>query len=188
VQRCLKETKLQRMSQEEIREIVESGAKAAKLLFDAEATSRIVKLSAGFPHFAHLLALKCAEGAVADGRSTISSDDLRNAISQAAGDAEGSLRSAYDTAVRSADTDMYRVTALAAAMLERDEFTASDLRKSIETISGKPIGQPALNNYLTRLVSDDQPESLLRRLAKGVYRFADPRMPSYVKIINGITD
>ena len=188
VQRCLKETKLQRMSEEEIREIVERGAEAAKLAFDADATRRIVKLSAGFPHFAHLLALKCAEGAVADGRSTISSDDLRNAISQAAGDAEGTLRGAYDTAVRSADTDMYRVTALAAAMLDRDEFTASDLRKSIEKISAKPIGQPALNNYLTRLVSDDQPKSLLRRLAKGVYRFTDPRMPSYVKIVNGITD
>lgn len=186
VQRCLKETRLGRMADDEITAIVVEGAKRLAIEFDQAAVERIVKLSSGYPHFAHLLSLKCAEDAVAAGRKVVSKEDLREAIGHAVGDAEGSLRNTYDQATRSADTEMYRVTVLAAALLERDEFTAAELRQSIEErVTHQAIEQNALNNYLNRLVSQVPGEAILHRLAKGVYRFSDPRMPSYVKIANG---
>lgn len=187
VQRCLKETHLQRMSSDEIREIIVGGADQLDLKFEDDAVDKIVALSAGYPHFTHLLCLKCAENAIADDHKSISKNDIREAMDQAVGDAEGTLRSQYERAVRSADTDMYRVTVLAAAEIDADEFTAGQLRKSIEVVCGTPIEQNALNNYLTKLVARDE-SSILKRLAKGVYRFTDPRMPSYVKIANGIVD
>ena len=56
---------------------------------------------------------------------------------------------------------------------------ASELRQNVEKLQGQPITQGALNNYLKRLVSDDG-SCILKRMAKGVYKFCDPRMPSYI--------
>lgn len=39
-----------------------------------------------------------------------------------------------------------------------------------------------MNNYLSKIVSPSN-DKLLRRLAKGVYRFNDPRMSSYIRLV-----
>lgn len=187
VQRCLKETKLDRMSDDEIRSIVIEGSKKARITFSDSATIKIANLSSGYPHFTHLLCLKCAEDAINANKSNITVDDLRKSIDSAVGDAEGTLRTTYEEATRSASTDMYRVTLLAAAYLENDEFSASSLRESIAEIQGSTINQGSLNNYLGKLCSDGD-GTVFRRVAMGVYKFNDPRMPSYIKIANGAID
>ena len=45
------------------------------------------------------------------------------------------------------------------------------------------VNQGWLNNYLQNIVSEGS-NTILRRLAKGVYKFNDPRMPSYIKLAN----
>lgn len=184
VHRCLRETKLGRMSDQELMEIVRKGAERLRLVFSGEATGGIVQLSAGYPHFTHLLALKCAEQAVAEGRTVVSLDDLQYALTAAAADAEGTLKRQYDDAVRSYQTEMYKVVLGAAAHCTVPDFRAAELRRMIKLRYDVNITQPALNNYLQRLVSDGD-ATVLRRLSKGVYRFNDPRMPSYVRIAEG---
>lgn len=183
VQRCLKETQLPGMTNEELKEIVNGGAKKAKLLFDESVITMIAKLSSGYAHFTHLLALKCAEEAISRNTNMIDRNCLNDAIKLAVEDAEGSLKRNYAEAIRSYGTDMYKTVLLAAARLTRVEFTADQLRQNVEKIQGEPITQGALNNYLKRLVSDDN-SCILKRMAKGVYKFCDPRMPSYIKIAN----
>jgi Cdc6-like AAA superfamily ATPase len=185
VQRCLKETKLGRMTNTELSAIVTGGAEKAQLSFAADAVGSIVNLSAGYPHFTHLLALKCAEQAIAEGRRSITKEDLRNALSLAVQDAEGTLRRVYDAAVRSYGTDKYRQILEAAVRINANEFSAESLREAILAHSGELITQNALNNYLRKLVSDG-PTTVLRRTAKGVYMFNDPRMPSYIRMAGGI--
>ena len=58
VERCLRETRLGRMSDSELRQIIDKGEKALKLKFTSQAKTRIVTVSSGYPHFTHLLALK----------------------------------------------------------------------------------------------------------------------------------
>ena len=183
VSRCLAETKLRRLSNDELREIVTGGSQRVGLTITDGAIDTIVGCSAGYPHFTHLLTLKCAENAIADTKTKIDKDDVVAAMEAARADAEGSLKDAYDSACRSYGTDMYRVVLMAAAQLDSSEFTAEQLRGSIESITGTPISQGALNNHFQRLVADDG-STVLRRMAKGVYRFTDPRMPSYVRIAN----
>lgn len=183
VGRCLSETKLGRMTDSELREIVTGGAGRVGLYFDDDATGAIVACSAGYPHFTHLLALKCSENAAATDRTRITKDDVVEAMDAARADAEGSLKEAYDAACRSYNTDMYRIVLVAAASIEAQEFSAEELRKAISSITGQYISQGALNNYFQRLVGSAG-SSILRRMAKGVYRFTDPRMPSYVRIAN----
>lgn len=182
VQRCLRETKLERMSGAELREVVETGGSKAGLEFTPQVITSIVELSAGYPHFTHLIALKCAEQAIIADRVKVDGADLRRALASAVKDAEGTLKREYDDAVRSANTDMYRHIVAAAASVSAEEFNAASLREAIEKITGESISQGSLNNFLQRLVSGDG-TSILRRSAKGVYRFSDPRMASYARMV-----
>jgi Cdc6-like AAA superfamily ATPase len=183
VQRCLKETQLRRMRNEELAQIIEAGSERVRLRFDSDVIKLIVQLSSGYPHFTHLLALKCAENAIASKRNSITREVLADAITEAVEDAEGSLRRKYLESTRSHSTEMYRIVLNAAAKLEKTEFTAAQLRQQIASDLGESISQGALNNYLRKLVSDDF-SCVLHRTAQGVYKFADPRMPSFIRISN----
>ena len=183
VQRCLKETRLRRMDDSELEQIVSEGASKVGLKFEAGVTRLIVRISSGYPHFTHLLALKCAEEAVASEVPLIDRNCLDRAIVLAVGDAEGTLRRQYMEATRSYGTEMYRNVLRAAAGLGRTEFTAPQLRTALENLTGQSITQGALNNYLKRLVAEDY-SNILHRCSKGVYQFSDPRMPSFIRLAN----
>ncbi len=182
VQRCLKETKLGRMRKEELEAIIEGGQRQVDLQFSRNAISKITAVSSGYPHFTHLLALKAAEDAIAEDRSYIHASHVVDATNRAVDDAEGTLKSAYQNAIRSS-SDEYRKILLAAAQHTDEEITATGLREKYSVIWKENISQNALNNYFQRLVSNDE-SAILRRLAQGVYKFTDPRMPSFIRIAN----
>ncbi|OPX78954.1 MAG: Archaeal ATPase [Methanosaeta sp. PtaB.Bin087] len=185
ISRCLGEIKLDRMTNDELKLIIINGAEELRLYFDEKLINKIVQLSGRYPHFTHLLALKCAENAVAEGYTRIGMDHLAMAIRSAVNEYEGALKRTYDRAVLSFSTDMYRVILVSAACLDKTEFSAEDLRNEIQKQIGSPILQQSLNNYLKKLVSAND-STIFRRVAKGIYRFNDPRMPSYIKIANEI--
>ncbi|MFT2692236.1 AAA family ATPase [Clavibacter zhangzhiyongii] len=181
VQRCLRETKLDRMTADELRDIVVLGGEKANLTFTAPVVKAIIDLSAGYPHFTHLIALKCAERAVVAGRGEVDTPHMKTALALAVKDAEGTLKRSYEDSTRSANTSMYRSIVRAAARISSEEFSASTLREQIEKVTGDSISQGSLNNYLQRLVTDEG-TSIFTRSMKGVYRFSDPRMASYVRM------
>jgi energy-coupling factor transporter ATP-binding protein EcfA2 len=187
VQRCLKETKLRRMSENELKQVVFTGAEKVGLSFTPKVVAAIARLSAGYPHFTHLIALKCAERAIAEKRTEIRDANLKDALLLAVEDAEGTLKEDYDRATRSTGTEMYRNIVIAAATVKSEEFTSAALRDEIGNLTGNPISQGSLNNFLKRLLSDDG-ASILRRVSKGMYRFSDPRMASYARIANALVD
>ena len=63
------------------------------------------------------------------------------------------------------------------------EFAAKDLLSKLLAKYNIEMTSGGLNNYLKKLASVED-ITILRRIAKGVYRFNDPRMPSYVKIVS----
>lgn len=181
VQRCLRETRLSRMEPDELSLIILSGAEKLNLQFSDAAVNKIVSVSSGYAHFTHLLALKTAEDAIAEDRSVINVNHVEQSTRRAVEDAEGTLKRSYDEAVRSHGTEEYKKILLAAALCRAEEFAANSLRDMYLKLWNHEISQNSLNNYFKRLVSDDD-SAILRRIAKGVYRFNDPRMPSYVRI------
>ena len=187
VHRCLKENKLRRMPREELALIVTNGAIKLNLSFDSAVVNAIARLSSGYPHFTHLLALKCAEEAVAHDKVSIKLPDLTTAMNLAVADAEATLRRKYNDATRSYATPMYTKILLAAAKTNAEEFSAGQLRTSVFNLTGEELAQNSLNNYLRRLVSDSV-NTILVRKSKGVYKFADPRMPSFIRIANSDLD
>lgn len=173
VERCLKETKLKRMTSEEIREIIEVGAKKCNLSFNDEVIERIVSLSSGYPHFTHLLALKCAEKAIDTDQTIIDRYILFSAIQEAMKGAQGSLKRNYDKAVRSSKTDMFKTVLYAAAQIGSDyEFTITDWKERVIENTNEDMTTQKLNSYQRRLVSNNE-GSLIKRIAPGIYKFND---------------
>ncbi|MBF6150349.1 ATP-binding protein [Nocardia nova] len=173
VQRSLQETELAPMSDDQLYDIVGEGAQKLRLTFEDEVTSSIVRISAGYPHFTHLLALKCAEQAIRNNSRLITPPDLQRAMGTAAQDAEGILRQSYNGSIRT-QPQVYGQILTAAASFDGIEFTKRQLDAAIPT--GINLAGP-----LRRLVSNDG-TTILRRAGTGVYRFSDPRMRCYIRI------
>lgn len=64
VERCLKEVCLQRMTDDDLKKLILNGMEKLSLRPDDAVVDKIVDISAGFPHFTHLVCLKCAEAAI----------------------------------------------------------------------------------------------------------------------------
>ena len=182
VQRCLKEIKLSKMSDRELTSIINIGAEKLNLNFTRDAKFRICRLSSGYPHFTHLMALKAAETAIINELITIDTEQINEAIENSIIDCESSLRQSYDETVKSSSTlSVYRKVLYATALCY-DEFIQSGAIRNIYTLVFEEITQQRLNGYLSKLVSDSN-DKILRRLTKGVYRFTDPRMSAYIRLV-----
>ena len=138
-------------------------------------------MSAGYPHFTHLLGLKCAEEAIGEGRRAVAREHLAAGFGAAVRDAEARLRTSYEEATRSYDTDMYVHVVRGAADIETLEFSAATLRAKVSARCGREVRQNELNNHFRRLVGE-QEQRILHRVSQGIYRFSDPRMRSYVRM------
>lgn len=183
VHRNLKEIRLKRMARDELACIIRGGSEKIKPNFEEDVIERIAEVSAGYPYFAHLIALKCAEEAIVEEDVTINLFALKSAFSLAVEEAEGTLKRTYDEVVRSHKTEGYVNTLLAAAQCEDLEFSTDDIRNNFSKIFKTQSAPKGLNKYLCRLVSDDD-SKILRRISVGIYRFSDPRMSSYIRIAN----
>ncbi|WP_320908591.1 AAA family ATPase [Bacteroides nordii] len=183
VQRCLKEIKLSKMSNRELVDIINSGSAKLKLNFKRDAKFRICGLSSGYPHFTHLIALKAAEMAIINEIVDIDIEQINEAIEKSIIDCENSLRQSYEETVKSSSTMAIYRKVLYATALCYDEFIRSkDIRFIYKLIFEEEITQQRLNQYLSKLVSNSN-DKILKRLTKGVYRFADPRMSSYIRLV-----
>lgn len=168
----------------ELADIIVTGSLKVELKFGDAVIRSITRLSAGFPHFTHLLALRSAEEAIVEGRREIRLSQVQDIMQDAAKDAEATLKRLYDQAIQWNQTGMYRDILLAAASLDSEVFTAEELRISLGHVAEEPLYREALDDYFTQLIASDHGEPVLRLLKRDVYQFRDPRMPSYIKMVN----
>ncbi len=186
VQRCLKEIKLNKMTINELSQILDRGEAILQIEFTKMAKRRICRLSSGYPHFTHLIALKAAENAIIDEIKVIDIPDVNRAVRESVEDGENVLANSYRESMRSFSSKTLEKCKqiLYAISLCRDEFICNDqIRVKYKTVFKEELPMVTLNNYLSKMVSDKE-DKLLRRLSKGVYRFNDPRMISYIKLVN----
>ena len=171
------------MSLRELVDIINSGSAKLGLNFTRDAKFRICRLSSGYPHFTHLIALKAAETAIVNEVKDIDIEQVNNAIERSISDCENSLRQSYEETVKSSSTMVVYRKVLYATAVCYDEFIRSkDIKFVFNFIFNEDITQQRLNQYLSKLVSNSN-DKILRRLTKGVYRFTDPRMSSYIRLV-----
>ena len=181
ISRNIRQIKLNRMENHEIKDLIRDGFNKCKLIAGDDLISKIAEISAGYPHFAHLLALKSGENAIKNGSQLVTEQLLFDSIAASLEDAEEYLRSLWNSSMINLESQVYVQVLLACAAFTTQEFSAKELRKKLNDLFSLSFNQAALNQYLTKLVSDDE-QHILHRISKGIYRFSDPRMPSFVKL------
>lgn len=189
VERCLKEVQLKRMSDDDIKKIILNGMKQIDLIIDDDIADKIVDISAGFPHFTHLVCLKCAEIALVKKVRHISHDILKQALVESVKDSEGVLKHAYDSTIRLLSKPQdYKILLLAAAYCKIPEFRSSELKDKLMERYGINIEPQVISRRLASLVKIKNGSAIISRSARGCFRFIDPRMPSFIKMSSGTDD
>lgn len=186
IQRCIKEIELNRMSNQELSDIILKGEERLQIKFNKTIKNKIIKHSGGFPYFTQLLALKSAEEAICKELKEVTLTEYKEAIKRAVEDMPGELRTKYKLAVYGLKTARNKNILLAAAVCGEDMFTTESLKESYHTITGERIITTEITNYMSSnntIVSNNH-DTILRRVKKGVFIFNDPRMPSFIKIAN----
>lgn len=182
VERCLKEVLLQRMSDDDLKKIILNGMSSLELIPADYVVKKIVDISAGYPHFAHLVSLKCGEHAIANNERHVTKDTLAIALSEAVKDSEGALQRMFEATLRAlTKPNEYKLLLLTAAYCKTPEFRSSELREKLDSKFGIKIESKPLSRRLTLLTKGEK-TTILYKPARGCFQFTDPRMPSFLKM------
>lgn len=187
VKRCLKEIKLDRMTDDEIKDIFVTGMSKLDIDVSDQVSGIVVDISNGYPHFAHLIGLKCAEEAVTNKLPKIIKETLIISLNTAVKDAEGTMKRLYDTATQNTSaTKSKNIKSIlkACSASAHDDFRLSDITGRLK-IDGNELSNSTVSNYM-REFTDTNGESIFCRINPGVFRFNDPRMLSYIKMKENI--
>lgn len=193
IERALMQIPVPRMSVAEIRSIIENGMKRLDMTMSTEALGRIVLLSQGLPHFAHLLGQHASTSALDHNRLNVTIRDVEEAVRAAVENAQQSIQSSYMKAVSSPRTEnLYSAVLLACALAKYDEggfFTPASVREPVSTIRNKPYDIPSFARHLYDFTDAEHGPVLERRGVerKFRYRFTNPLLQPYV-IMRGLSD
>jgi Cdc6-like AAA superfamily ATPase len=193
IERGLVQVHMPRMSPAELEEIVTTGMQHVGIGIDHDAVTRIVLLSQGLPHYAHLVSREGARSAVAaDGRVVTVKhvlDGLQGAIERSI----QSLAESYHAAIsNSRSKTLYPDLLLAAAVTPTDSlgyFGFADLREPLLKIVRGQRDVASLSRNLHHLCGDDRgaPLQKVGRPRHYRFRFKNPAMPPYV-IMRALAD
>jgi Cdc6-like AAA superfamily ATPase len=191
VERALAQVPMQRMSVDELMEIIEKGLEQVDMTISDEAKIRIARLSEGLPFYTHLLSLHAAQRTVMDDRTAIGMRDVERAIGSAVEKAQHSIRTDYQRAIRSTRAEsQFDEVLLACALAPKDElgyFTASAVREPLSRIMGVRREIPSFARHLKKFAEESRGCVLQKTGQKGrhFYRFQTPLLQPFV-ILNGL--
>ncbi len=190
ITRCLAQIKLDRMKNEELEKIISVGETRVNARFEDGVCRKIVAMSDGFPFFTHLFCKYCAEDAGKalltnpDARVTVREGEYRRALRRAIESGEGNLREDYRSAVVTVKrkTDMFKQVLWAVAFSEGLEVQVQEIAQNIAILTGIRPKVESLSNYLAALTKPEKGR-ILRRVRQGYYKFANPLMRAYVRLV-----
>lgn len=186
IQRAISEVHLARMTIEDSREILQSGAFKLGVDIDDEAEHRIVRMSEGLPTYVHLLAQHAFQAAVLNDEDEVTAEHVDRAIDLVV--QKHSLAKEYQTAVQSPRSDNLFPHVLAAcALAEKNplgQFTASAVRDPLSRIRQKRVEIPSFSRHLSEFLSADRGFALKREGTerKYTYRFQNPLLQPFAII------
>ena len=185
VERALVQVPMPRMSEEEIFEIIHKGLERLDdMKIEGEALSVIAVFAKGLPFYAHLLGLHSARRAISRRKSTVTNQDVINALDGALQGVGHSIDAAYRKAVTSKrKNSLFPTVLLACAMAQTDKvgyFSPSDVKGPYNKIRGQ--GEKYSTTYfakpLAQFCESDRGPILEREGFQ--YRFINPLMQPYI--------
>lgn len=188
--RALVDVPLGRMSEKELREIIEQRLRQTIINFTDDAVWTIVILSRGLPFFTQTLSKLAALTALENKRLLVDNSDVEVAMTRFVEDTAVTFRDAYRAATRTNQKSNLQESLLACALARCDDegfFKATDLVEPLSAIMKDKRRIAHFDKHLRRFSSDDGGNILVKRGGERqqIFRFADPMMQPYV-IIRGI--
>ena len=188
LERCLKQVKLPRMSDNESIEIIEKGLNKLEIFISDKIKDEIVEFASGFPHYIHLLCKYGAKEMIDNNKSDFSRAYLDIAIKKGIENTNEQLKSSYRKAAITSSTSYKWVNVLyACASSPLDNyncFEKSDILKNYNRITGKKVKGDSISYNLKQLCTEER-GTVLNKVGKGVnsrYRFSNPMMRAFIKL------
>lgn len=190
ISRAIVDVPLGRMSEGELREIIEQRLRQTRMKFSADVIWTIVILSRGLPFFTQTLSKLAAIHAIENHRLNVDNKDVEAAMKRFVEDTAVAFRDAYRAATRTNQKSNLQETLLACALAKCDDegfFKATDLVEPLSAIMKDKRRIAHFDKHLRRFSSEDGGNILAKRGGERqqIFRFNDPMMQPYV-IIRGI--
>jgi Cdc6-like AAA superfamily ATPase len=188
--RAIVEIPLSRMSDIELREIIQKRLSRTVMSFSKDAIWTIITLSRGLPYFTQTLSKHAARQSISKKRLVVSNDDVEQSLDKFIEDTETSFKDAYRDATRSNQDNFFQQSLLACALSKTDDdgfFTANDIVEPYSAIMKERKRIAHFEKHLRRFSTDEGGNILIKRGGdrQQQFRFANPMMQPYV-IIRGI--
>jgi Cdc6-like AAA superfamily ATPase len=193
IERALVQVVMPRMSQVELRQIIEKGLGRLGMAADDDANHAVAVLSQGLPHYTHLIGLHACRAAIDCRSLQVTADQVDFAVRKAVGAAQHSVKSAYLKATASNQSDnIYSQVLLACALAKTDPlgcFKAGDVREPLSSITRRVYDIPGYNDHLNQFCGSARGKILSKTGEKWKYRyrFTNPLMQPFV-IMRGLVD
>lgn len=188
--RSLVQIQLPRMKEKELVEILEKGAKVLGIAFDSGASSLIVRMSQGLPHYTHLIGLHSSREAINRLSRIVRVQDVHKSFNKAVKQAVQSIQEKYLRAIHSAHKDaLYTEVILACAVASsaaKDAlgyFHPSDIISPLNAILRRSnVIAATFQKHINEFCETERGPVLQRHgVARAYkYRFHDPLLPPYI--------
>lgn len=190
VGRAIVQVPLNRMDEDELKEIIEKRVARTVMSFSGDAKWTVITLSRGLPYFTQVLSKFAAQAAIDRKSIIVSNTDVETAMQKFIEDSEVSFKDEYREATRSNQANYFQQSLLACALASTDEegfFSANDVVQPYSSIMKEKKRIAHFEKHLRRFASDEGGNILIKRGGdrQQIFRFEDPMMQPYV-IIRGI--
>ena len=188
LERCLKQVKMPRMSDEEAGAIIDNGLSQLEISISTSVRKSILEFSSGFPHYVHLLCKYGAKEIIENEKNEFSDAYLKIAIKNGIDNTSEQLRSSYQKATLDSRADSKWVKVLHACANSKSDkfncFSTGDVLEEYNKINKTSIKGSNISYNLKQLCTKDRGE-ILKKMGSGVntkYRFINPMMRAFVKL------
>ena len=158
VERELCKILMPRMTNDELKEIVQKSLKQLDMEIDVDAEELIVTLSQGLPHYTHLLGKAACRAAIQKNHRRISSSHVKSGIAGSLEETQQSVAASYQEATASPRKDtLFKEVLLACALAPVDDlgfFASADVRDPLSTIMKKHYDIPGFSQHLDKFSSN----------------------------------
>ncbi|WP_410952463.1 AAA family ATPase [Pseudomonas sp. S1(2024)] len=169
-----------------IQAILDKGGKTLGLEFSAESVSSIVSASDRYPYYVQLLGITSARLAMIDGATAVTQQHVTSGAESAAQDADESLRDAYEAAILSSRSDVYRFVLWGLANLDnRVEGSVGQIAEVASRYASLALSPQVVGAALNKLALDVRGGIVAKRVMgpkKTFYSFNHPLMRGFVRL------
>lgn len=187
--RNLRQVALTRMSNEELRGIIDRGQNVLQITFEPSVITSVIEVSDQMPYYLHLLATSAARAALSRQSNKVQINDLLDGSIVAAQNVDHSLRETYEIAIMSSKgSKIYRRVIWAMASIEGTTCNVGLIVERANALARQDgdseVSPPAIGTALKRLRSPDKRE-IVSQVADGVQgavKFTHPLMKGFVRL------